>query len=61
MTGMYGVTPIKNIALDGDKVSFKVATGRYPMTFECKLDGSKLAGEQKTSRDSQEVTGEKME
>jgi hypothetical protein len=61
MTGMYGVTPVKNITLDGDKVSFKVSAGRYPMTFECKLDGLKLTGEQKTSRDSQEVTGEKME
>jgi hypothetical protein len=60
MSGMYGVTPINKINLDGDKVSFKVTAGRYPMTFECKLDGSKLAGEQKTSRDSQEVTGEKM-
>ena len=60
MTGMYGVTPVKNITLEGDKVSFKVTSGRYPMVFECKLDGLKLTGVQKTSRDSQEVTGEKM-
>jgi len=38
-----------------------VATGKYPTTFECKLDGLKLSGEQKTSRDSQEVTGQKMD
>ena len=61
MTGMYGVTPIKNITLEGDKVSFKVSSGKYPIVFECKLDGSKLTGEQKTSRDTQEVTGEKAD
>jgi hypothetical protein len=60
MSGLYGVTPISRITLEGDKVSFKVPAGKYPLTFECKLDGSKLAGVQKTSRDSQEVTGEKM-
>jgi hypothetical protein len=61
MTGTYGVTPIEKLTIDGDKVSFKVATGKYPTTFECKLDGLKLSGEQKTSRDSQEVTGQKMD
>ena len=60
MTGMYGVTPVAKITLEGDKVSFKVAAGKYPLVFECKLDGSKLVGEQKTSRDTQEVTGEKI-
>jgi hypothetical protein len=60
MTGMYGVTPISKITLDGGKVSFKVSAGKYPIVFECKLDGLKLTGVQNTSRDSQEVTGEKM-
>jgi hypothetical protein len=60
MTGVYGVTPINKITLEGDKVSFKVTGGRYPFVFECKLDGLKLTGVQKTSRDSQIVTGEKM-
>jgi len=60
MSGLYGVTPVAKITLEGDKVSFKVPAGKYPIVFECKLDGLKLAGEQKTSRDSQEVTGEKM-
>jgi hypothetical protein len=61
MSGLYGVTPVKNITLDGDKVSFKVPAGKYPIVFECKIDGLKLTGMQKTSRDSQEVTGEKMD
>ncbi|MGB7583099.1 MAG: glycoside hydrolase family 5 protein [Sedimentisphaerales bacterium] len=61
MSGLYGVTPINKITLDGDKVSFKVSAGKYPIVFDCKLDGAKLAGVQKTSRDTQEVTGEKID
>ncbi len=61
MSGLYGTTPINKIILDGDKVSFKVPAGKYPLTFECKIDGLKLTGVQKTSRDTQEVTGEKMD
>jgi hypothetical protein len=61
MSGLYGTTPISKITLDGDKVSFKVSAGKYPIVFECKLAGLKLTGVQKTSRDSQVVTGEKMD
>ena len=33
MSGLYGVTPINKITLDGDKVSFKVSAGKYPIVF----------------------------
>ena len=46
MSGLYK-TPINKITLDGDKVSFKVSAGKYPIVFDCKLDGAKLAGVQK--------------
>ena len=63
MSGMYGVTPIDKVTLEGDKVSFKVAPEfgrmRFEMNFEGKLDGSKLTGELKNPRGSQEVTGKK--
>jgi len=63
MSGMYGTTPIEKIALEGDKVSFKVTPEfgrmRFEMNFEGKLDGSKLTGELKNPRGSQEITGKK--
>jgi len=63
MSGMYGVTPIEKVTLEGDKVSFKVTPEfgrmRFEMNFEGKLDGSKLTGELKNPRGSQEVTGKK--
>jgi hypothetical protein len=62
MSGMYGVSPIDKITLEGDKVSFKVTAGmRYETTFECKLEGSTLTGLMKTSRDTIEVTGKKTD
>jgi hypothetical protein len=62
MSGMYGVSPIDKITLDGDKVSFKVTAGmRYETTFECKLEGSTMKGLMKTSRDTIEVTGKKAD
>ncbi len=33
MSGLYGTTPISKITLDGDKVSFKVSAGKYPIDF----------------------------
>jgi hypothetical protein len=63
MSGMYGVTNIEKVTLEGDKVSFKVTPEfgrmRFEMNFEGKLDGSKLTGELKNPRGSQEVTGKK--
>jgi len=64
MSGMYGVTPIDKITLEGDKVTFKIAPEfgrmRFEMDFEGKLDGSKLTGELKNPRGSQTVTGKKV-
>jgi hypothetical protein len=63
MSGMYGVTPIEKVTLEGDKVSFKVTPEfgrmRFEMDFVGKLDGSKLTGELKNPRGSQTVTGKK--
>ncbi len=62
MSGMYGVSQIDKITIEGDKVSFKVTAGmRYETTFELKLEGSTLTGLMKTSRDTQTVTGKKMD
>ena len=64
MSGMYGVTLVENITLEGDKVSFKVTPEfgrmRFEMNFEGKLDGSKLTGELKNPMASQLVTGKKV-
>ena len=64
MSGMYGVTPIDKVTLEGDKVTFKVALEfgrmRFEMDFEGKLDGPKLTGELKNPRGSQTVTGKKV-
>jgi hypothetical protein len=64
MSAMYGVTNIEKVNLEGDKVSFKVTPEfgrmRFEMTFEGKLDGSKITGEFKNQMGSQEVTGKKM-
>jgi len=63
MSGMYGVTPVEKITLEGDKVTFKVTPEfgrmRFEMDFVGKLDGSKLTGELKNPRGSQTVTGKK--
>ncbi|MGA2679060.1 MAG: glycoside hydrolase family 5 protein [Sedimentisphaerales bacterium] len=64
MSGMYGVTPIDKITIEGDKVTFKIAPEfgrmRFEMDFEGKLDGTKLTGELKNPRGSQVVTGKKV-
>ena len=64
MSGMYGITPIDKITLEGDKVTFKITPEfgrmRFEMDFEGKLDGTKLTGELKNPRGSQVVTGKKV-
>ena len=64
MSGLYGSSPIKNIALEDNKVSFKIVLEfgerTFEMSFEGKLEGSKLTGELTTSRGSQKVTGTKV-
>ena len=64
MSGLYGSSPIKNIALEDNKVSFKIVLEfgerTFEMSFEGKLDDSKLTGELTTSRGSQKVKGTKV-
>jgi hypothetical protein len=64
MSGMYGITPIDKVNLEGDKVSFKVTLEfgrqRFEMNFEGKLDGSKLTGELKNQRGLQVLVGKKV-
>jgi hypothetical protein len=64
MSGMYGITPVDKVNLEGDKVTFTVAPAfgrmRFEMNFEGKLEDSKLTGELKNPRGSQVVTGKKV-
>ena len=63
MSGMYGITPIEKVTLEGDKVSFRISPEfgrqRFEMNFEGKLADSTLTGELKNPRGSQVVTGKK--
>lgn len=64
MSGMYGAIPIKKVNLEDNKVSFKTVLEfgerKFEMSFEGKLEESKLTGELTTSRGSQKVTGAKI-
>jgi hypothetical protein len=64
MSGMYGPIPIEKVNLESDKVGFKVVAEfgerKFEMSFEGKLEESKLTGELTTSRGSQKVTGAKI-
>ena len=64
MSGMYGAIPIKKVNLENNKVSFKIVREfgerKFEMSFEGKLEESKLTGELTTSRGSQKVTGAKI-
>ena len=64
MSGLYGSIAIEKVNLEGDEVSFKVALEfgerKFEMSFEGKLEESKLAGELTTSRGNQKVTGTKV-
>jgi len=61
---LYGSTRIKKINLDGDKVSFKYVLEfgeqKYEISFEGKLEDSKLTGELTTSRGTRKVKGTKV-
>ena len=63
MSGLYGSIPVKNVALEGDKVTFKIVREFGDQTFEMgfagRLEGSKLAGEMTSSRGSWKITGTK--
>jgi hypothetical protein len=64
MSGMYGTSPIEKVELEGDKVSFKIefefGRQKFEMSFEGKLEDSKLTGELKNPRGSQTVVGKKV-
>jgi len=64
MSGLYGSLPIKKVNLEDGKVSFKLVLEfgerKFEMSFEGKLEESKLTGELKTSRGTRKVTGKKV-
>ena len=64
MSGLYGTIPIKKVNLEGDQVSFetvlKFGEQEYKISFEGKLEDSKLSGELTTSRGTQKVKGTKV-
>jgi len=64
MSGLYGAIPVKKVALDGDKVTFKIALEfgdqSFEMDFAGKVEGSKLAGELTSDRFSSKITGTKV-
>jgi hypothetical protein len=64
MSGLYGAIHVKKVALEGDKVTFKIALEFGDQSFEIgfagKLEGSKLAGEMTSSRGSWKIAGTKV-
>jgi len=64
MSGMYGAIALKKVNLEGDKVSFKTVMQfgdqEFEMSFEGKLEESKLTGELTTSRGTRKVQGTKV-
>ena len=64
MSGLYGAVSIKKVNLEDDKVSFKAVLEfgerKFEMSFEGKLEDSKLTGELTTSRGKQKIKGTKV-
>ena len=64
MSGLYGTIPVKNVALEGDKVTFKIVLEFGDQTFEMgfagKVEDSKLVGEMTSSRGASKITGTKV-
>ena len=62
--GLYGAIPIKKVNLEGDQVSFKIilefGDQKFEMSFEGKVEDSKLTGELTSSRGSQKIKGTKV-
>jgi len=61
MSALYGTVPVKNVTLQGDKVTFKVVfefgDQKFEMGFAGKLEGAKLVGEMTGSRWNWKMTG----
>ena len=64
MSGLYGSIPVKDVALEGNKVTFKIVLEFGDQSFEIgfagKLEGSKLVGEMTSSRGSWKIAGTKV-
>ncbi len=64
MSGLYGANPVKKVNLEDNKVSFKIVLEfrerKYEISFEGKLEDSKLTGELTSERGSQKITGTKV-
>ncbi len=64
MSGLYGTIPIKKVNFEGDQVSFKTVLEygerKLEVSFQGKLEDSKLTGELTTSRGSQKIKGTKV-
>ena len=64
LSALYGTLPIKQVALDGDKVSFAIVMEFGEQRFESNFAGTvaegKLTGEVTSSRGTQKITGEKV-
>jgi hypothetical protein len=64
MSGLYGAIPIKKVNLEGNQVSFKIilefGDQKFEMSFEGKVEDSKLTGELTSSRGSQKIMGTKV-
>jgi hypothetical protein len=65
LSALYGPTTVEKIAMEDNKVTFKVTFGsgerRFESEFKGQLDGEKLTGEMTGFRDTiQKVAGKKM-
>jgi hypothetical protein len=64
MSGLYGAVPIKKINFEEGRVDFllvlQFGDRSFEMTFDGKLEDSKLVGELTSSRGSQKVKGTKI-
>ena len=64
MSGLYGAIPVKKVNLEDNKVSFKIVLEfgerKFEMSFEGKLEDSKLTGELTSERGSQKIKGTKV-
>ncbi|MBP8305022.1 MAG: hypothetical protein KBE04_12955 [Phycisphaerae bacterium] len=69
LSGIYesfgGETPMKELKLEGDQVTFKVEMGfgdqTFPMNFKGKIDGNTLKGQMGSEMGTSEVTGKKAD
>lgn len=76
LSALYGATPIKEVTLDGDNVSFKIVLEfgdqQFEMDFAAKIaeaeqasvegrtPGATITGEMKTTRGTSKITGKKV-